>query len=171
MNPFTVRVTVRVTLRLTVYSQWFRFGVKPLETYDQRSFFNWTCGNSSYVTSSLTRRCVCLLWICTATYIVLRILDSICWMFVYTETFVVPSWSTSMETCFVASVFPRNDLHDIKLSYKLLLVFQCCLSFTLYRLNFAWISYIPHSYYASLLHFYYLYYELDFHSVKLWANT
>jgi hypothetical protein len=31
-----------------------------------RDFFNWTLAAIAYVTSSLTRRCVCLLWICLA---------------------------------------------------------------------------------------------------------
>jgi hypothetical protein len=35
-----VKVNVRVTLRLGVYRQSVRLGVKPLETHDQRFFFN-----------------------------------------------------------------------------------------------------------------------------------
>jgi hypothetical protein len=59
---------VRVTLRLAVYRQSFRLGVKPLETRDPRPeiFFNWILAVSPYVTSSLKRRWVCLLWICLA---------------------------------------------------------------------------------------------------------
>jgi hypothetical protein len=57
-----IEVKVRVTLRLAVYRQSVRLGVKPLETHDQTFFFQLnSCGNSSYVTSSLTRRWVCLL--------------------------------------------------------------------------------------------------------------
>jgi hypothetical protein len=43
-------------------------GVKPLETHDQTLFFFQlnSSGNSPYVTSSLTRRWVCLVWICLA---------------------------------------------------------------------------------------------------------
>jgi hypothetical protein len=42
-------------------------GARPLETHDQRFFFQLnSCGNSPYITSSLTRRWVCLLWICLA---------------------------------------------------------------------------------------------------------
>jgi hypothetical protein len=40
---------------------------QTLETHDQTFFFQLIfCGNSPYVTSSLTRRWVCLLWICLA---------------------------------------------------------------------------------------------------------
>jgi hypothetical protein len=61
-----VKVKVKVTLRLAVYRQSVRLGVKPLETHDQTFFLLSSCGNSPYVTSSLTRRWVCLLWICLA---------------------------------------------------------------------------------------------------------
>jgi hypothetical protein len=54
----------KVTLRLAVYRQSVLLGVKPLETHDERLFFQLnSCGNSPYVTASLTRRWVCLLWI------------------------------------------------------------------------------------------------------------
>jgi hypothetical protein len=56
-----VRARVRVTLRLAVYSQSRRLGVKPLETHDQYFYQLNPCGHSPYVTSSLTRRWVCLL--------------------------------------------------------------------------------------------------------------
>jgi hypothetical protein len=47
---------VKVTLRLAVYRQSVRLGDKPLETHDQRLFLQLSsCGNSPYVTSSLTR--------------------------------------------------------------------------------------------------------------------
>jgi hypothetical protein len=56
---------VKVTLRLAVYRQSVRLDVRPLEAHDQRLFFQLnSCGNSSYVTSSLTKRWGCLLWIC-----------------------------------------------------------------------------------------------------------
>jgi hypothetical protein len=43
------------------------FGIKRLETHNQRFFFHLnSCGNSPYVTSSLTRRWVCLVWTCWA---------------------------------------------------------------------------------------------------------
>jgi hypothetical protein len=62
-----VKVIVKVTLRLMVYCQSVRLGVRPLETHDQRFFFQLnSCCNSPYVTSSLTRRWVCLVWICLA---------------------------------------------------------------------------------------------------------
>jgi hypothetical protein len=54
-------ITVRVTSRLAVYLQSVRLGVKPLETHDQKFFQLNTCGYSPYVTSSLTRGCVCRL--------------------------------------------------------------------------------------------------------------
>jgi hypothetical protein len=54
---------VKVTFRLAVYRQSVRLGVKPLETHDQRFFQLNSCGNSPYVTSLLTRKWVCLLWI------------------------------------------------------------------------------------------------------------
>jgi hypothetical protein len=60
-----VKVKVEVTLWLAVYRQNVRLGVKPLETHDQRYFVQLnSCGNIPYVTSSLTRRWDCLLWIC-----------------------------------------------------------------------------------------------------------
>jgi hypothetical protein len=59
---------VRVTLRQAVYRQWVHLGIRPVETHDQRIFFFQlnSCGNSPYVTSCLTRRWVCLLWMCLA---------------------------------------------------------------------------------------------------------
>jgi hypothetical protein len=57
-----VRVRVRVTLRLSVYRQSVRLGDKPLETTTTNFIFQLnTCGYSPYVTSSLTRGCVCRL--------------------------------------------------------------------------------------------------------------
>jgi hypothetical protein len=62
-----LKVKVRVTLQLEVYHQSVCLVVKPLETHDQRLFFQLNpCGHSPYVTSSLTRRWVCLLLICLA---------------------------------------------------------------------------------------------------------
>jgi hypothetical protein len=59
------KVKVIVALRLTVYRRSVCLGVKPFENHDQRFFFQLSrCGNSSYVTASLTRRWVCLCWIC-----------------------------------------------------------------------------------------------------------
>jgi hypothetical protein len=56
---------VKDTLRLAVYRQSVCLGVKPLETHDQRFFSQLNpCGISPYVTSTLTRKWVCLLWIC-----------------------------------------------------------------------------------------------------------
>jgi hypothetical protein len=56
-----VKVKVKVILRLAVYRQTILPGVKTLETHDQRFLFQLnSCGNSPYVTSSLTRRWVCL---------------------------------------------------------------------------------------------------------------
>jgi hypothetical protein len=53
-----VKVKVKVTLRLAVYRQSVRLGVKPLEIHDETFFFLLnSCGNSPYVTCSLTRRC------------------------------------------------------------------------------------------------------------------
>jgi hypothetical protein len=62
-----MKVKVKVTLRLGVYRQWIRLGVEPLETLDRRFFLQlYHCGHSLYVTSSLTRKWVCLLWTCLA---------------------------------------------------------------------------------------------------------
>jgi hypothetical protein len=56
-----LKVKVRVTLRLAVYRQSVRLGVKPLWDPPPEFFFQLnSCGNSLYVTSSLTRRWVCL---------------------------------------------------------------------------------------------------------------
>jgi hypothetical protein len=60
-------VEVEVTLRLAVYRQSVCLGVEPLETDDQNFFSQLNhCDISPYVTSSLTRRWVCLLLICLA---------------------------------------------------------------------------------------------------------
>jgi hypothetical protein len=60
-------IKVKVTLPLAVYRQSVRLGASPLEAHDQRfSFQPNSCGNSPYVTSSLMRRWVYLLWICLA---------------------------------------------------------------------------------------------------------
>jgi hypothetical protein len=49
------------TSRLAANRQSVWLGARPLETHDQRLFFQMnSCGNSPYVTSSLTRRRVCL---------------------------------------------------------------------------------------------------------------
>jgi hypothetical protein len=57
----------RVTVRLAVYRQSVDIGAKPLETHDQRLFLQLDpCDPSPYVTSSLTRRWIYLLWICLA---------------------------------------------------------------------------------------------------------
>jgi hypothetical protein len=51
------KVNAKVTLRLAVYRQSVSRGVKPLETQDQRLFFQLNpFGHRLYVTSSLTRR-------------------------------------------------------------------------------------------------------------------
>jgi hypothetical protein len=70
--PFQLNWTSKSKWKLLYYWRFFRLsvrlGVKPHETHDQRSFFfqlSPFC-NSPYVTSSLTRRWVCLLWICLA---------------------------------------------------------------------------------------------------------
>jgi hypothetical protein len=57
-------VRVRVTLRLAVYRKSVHLGAKPLESHDQKYFFaTEPLRSSPYVTSSLTRGWVCLLWI------------------------------------------------------------------------------------------------------------
>jgi hypothetical protein len=57
------KAKVRVTLWLAVYRQSVRLGDKLLETHDHRFFFQLNhCCYSSYETSSLTRRRVCILW-------------------------------------------------------------------------------------------------------------
>jgi hypothetical protein len=59
---FVVKVKVKVTLLLAIYRQSVRLGVRHLETHDQITFFQLnSCGNNPYVTSSLTRRWICLL--------------------------------------------------------------------------------------------------------------
>jgi hypothetical protein len=58
-------LTVTVTLWLAVQCQSVHLGAKPLEDQDQRFFFFLQlnpCGLSPYITSSLMRRWVCLLW-------------------------------------------------------------------------------------------------------------
>jgi hypothetical protein len=65
-NWRSVKVKIKVTLRLEIYRQSVHLDVKPLENHDQIFFQLIPCGNSPYVISSLSRRCVCLLWICLA---------------------------------------------------------------------------------------------------------
>jgi hypothetical protein len=65
----SIQFKVKVSLRLAVYRQSICLGVKLLETHDQNFFFSPPTNPydiSPYVTSSLTRRWVCLLWICLA---------------------------------------------------------------------------------------------------------
>jgi hypothetical protein len=56
------KLKVEVTLRLA-YRQSVHLGVRLLEGHDQRIFQLNFSGNNYHVTSSLTRRWVCLLWI------------------------------------------------------------------------------------------------------------
>jgi hypothetical protein len=60
------RKRIRITLRLAIYRQSVRLGVKPLRPTTRDFFQLHSCGNSPYVTSSLTRRWICFLWICLA---------------------------------------------------------------------------------------------------------
>jgi hypothetical protein len=61
LSTDSTKVSVRVTLRQAVHRQSVHLGA-PWGTRPEL-LFN---GHSSYVTSSLTRRWVCLLWICLA---------------------------------------------------------------------------------------------------------
>jgi hypothetical protein len=82
-----LKVKVTVTLRQVIYREKFRPGLKPLETHDQRLFFQlnpW--GHSLYVIPSMTQGWVCLLWIhfafvkCTyRTYSMLLKIDLLLW--------------------------------------------------------------------------------------------
>jgi hypothetical protein len=55
-----VRARVRLTLRLEVYRQSVRHGAEALETHSQNLFSQMnTCGDTPYITSSLTRGWVC----------------------------------------------------------------------------------------------------------------
>jgi hypothetical protein len=57
---------VKLTLRLEVYRQSVRLGFKSLETHGHRFLSQLNpCNHSPYATHSLTRRCGCILWICT----------------------------------------------------------------------------------------------------------
>jgi hypothetical protein len=67
---------VRVTLLLEVCRQSVRISVKPLETHDQRVFKLHPWDHSPYVTSSMTRRWVCLLWICLAFRHLERVIEN-----------------------------------------------------------------------------------------------
>jgi hypothetical protein len=57
------RVRVRATLLLAVYRQSLCLSAKPLEAHDQSFCQLNPCTHSPYVTSSLMRGWVCLLWI------------------------------------------------------------------------------------------------------------
>jgi hypothetical protein len=61
MSLDLAEVKVIVTLRLTVYRQPVPLGAKPLELTTNFFFQLNPCGRSPYVTSSLTRKWVCLL--------------------------------------------------------------------------------------------------------------
>jgi hypothetical protein len=55
---------VKVTLGMAVYHQSAPLGTKSLEAYDLRYFLQLNpCGHSYYVTSSLRKGWICLLWI------------------------------------------------------------------------------------------------------------
>jgi hypothetical protein len=54
-----IRVRVRVTLRLAVYRPSVRLGAKSFETHDHYFFQLYTWFYKPYVTSSLTRGCIC----------------------------------------------------------------------------------------------------------------
>jgi hypothetical protein len=74
-NAFRNNGAVRtsVTLRLAVYRPSVLLGDKPLETHDQQIFQLNTCFHIPYVTSSLTRGCVCLkLLLAFASPVILR---------------------------------------------------------------------------------------------------
>jgi hypothetical protein len=66
INPLKVKIKVKITLRLVVHLQSVRLGAKPLETHDQSFLFLQLnpCDHSPYVTSSLTKGWICLLWVC-----------------------------------------------------------------------------------------------------------
>jgi hypothetical protein len=57
-----LKVKIKVTFWLAVYRLLVLPDVKPLKTHNQRFFQLNPCGHSPYVTSSLTRRWVCLLF-------------------------------------------------------------------------------------------------------------
>jgi hypothetical protein len=64
----SIIILVKVTLRMAVHRQSVHLAVKPLVTHDPRHFLFQLnpCGHSPYVTPSLTKRWVCLLWTCLA---------------------------------------------------------------------------------------------------------
>jgi hypothetical protein len=77
-----LKVKVKVTLRLAVYCQSVRLGDKPLETHDQRFFFqpNFCC-NGPYVTSFLTKGWIYFSWIGVAFCQVFIALTARYWKF------------------------------------------------------------------------------------------
>jgi hypothetical protein len=67
INPYLcyfLSELVRFTLRLAVYSR--HLGAQPLEAHDQFFFQRNHNDHSRCVTSTLARRWICLLWICSA---------------------------------------------------------------------------------------------------------
>jgi hypothetical protein len=72
-------ILILVTLRLAVYRQSVRLSNKSLKTHDQQFFQMNTCCHSPYVTSSLTRGCVCRLQLLLALLraVILRLLSQI----------------------------------------------------------------------------------------------
>jgi hypothetical protein len=93
---------VRVTLWIVVYRQSVRLGTETLVDHYQRFFLFQLnpCGHSPYVTSSLMRGWICLLWICLALSSV-RITHTACyWKFfllhyiqVLCQSRLLQSWS------------------------------------------------------------------------------
>jgi hypothetical protein len=93
---------VKVTLRLAVYCQSVHFGAKILETHVSILFFQLrTSGYSPYVTPSLTRRWVCLLWICLVLSRV-RIAHIAC----YWKFFLCATYKSSVSTGFTVQIMP-----------------------------------------------------------------
>jgi hypothetical protein len=79
-------------------------GARPLEAHDQNFFFQQnSCGNSPYVASSLTRRWVCLLWICMAFH---QVYISHIWHVIENSSFCTAEKS-SVSTGFTEQIMPN----------------------------------------------------------------
>jgi hypothetical protein len=103
------------TWMILFFANYFNWSLVYLNSQFEQSLCQSRLSTVDYVlflvASATTAECV-LIW--TAAYIVSRILGSVCWMFVYTETCLAQSWSPGIHlygNVLCTELFPRNGLH------------------------------------------------------------
>jgi hypothetical protein len=90
-----------VTLWLAAYCQSVHLSIKPLEDHDQKLSFPQLnpYGHSPYVTLSLTRRWVCLLWTCLAFHQAYVSHIACYWKFFILHTIPLSVWALQNRLC------------------------------------------------------------------------